>query len=128
MVDRLSTPCLVPGCLGVYTETSIYDDWDGILHCSECKSPIGRHSTLLISVAKVFCIKGRGTVATSARFSESSVGTKGREVAITTDDRVIRGKAYPESFTPNTYSVSALCFPELTKEDIKIGSIVWVEE
>lgn len=128
MVDRLSTMCLVPDCRGVYTETSIYDDWDGILHCSECRSPIGRHSTLLISVIEVFCIEGRGIVATSAKFKENGVSTKGREVAITTDSRIIKSKAYPESFTPNTYSVSALCFPELTKEDIKIGSIVWVEE
>ena len=27
---------------GYYTETSIYDDWDGVLHCSKCGHQVKR--------------------------------------------------------------------------------------
>ena len=27
---------------GVYKETSLFDDWDGLLHCSNCGEPIDR--------------------------------------------------------------------------------------
>jgi len=29
---------------GHYEETSIHDDWDGVLHCSECGHEVKRHS------------------------------------------------------------------------------------
>lgn len=31
-------------CLeGTYTETSIYDDWDGVLHCNKCEHGVKRY-------------------------------------------------------------------------------------
>jgi len=28
---------------GTYQETSIYDDWDGVLHCSNCNHEVKRY-------------------------------------------------------------------------------------
>jgi hypothetical protein len=32
------------GCGGVFKETTIFDDWDGYLHCSKCDTAIKRYS------------------------------------------------------------------------------------
>jgi hypothetical protein len=45
--DLLGGECGATGCLGHYQETSIYDDMDGILHCSECGQPTKRYQQLL---------------------------------------------------------------------------------
>lgn len=43
-VDMAGKPCIK--CKkGNYTETSIYDDWDGVQHCSNCNHQIKRHLT-----------------------------------------------------------------------------------
>ncbi len=43
-VDMAGEPCIK--CKkGHYTETSIYDDWDGVQHCSNCNHQIKRHLT-----------------------------------------------------------------------------------
>ncbi len=43
-VDMAGEPCIK--CKkGHYTETSIYDDWDGVQHCSNCNHRITRHLT-----------------------------------------------------------------------------------
>jgi hypothetical protein len=41
-MDYTGTKCNV--ChVGTYQETSIYDDWDGTLHCDNCKNRIYRY-------------------------------------------------------------------------------------
>lgn len=35
-------PCINSNCSGKYKETSIYDDWDGVLHCDRCKNKTQR--------------------------------------------------------------------------------------
>ena len=38
MVNQVCLRC----SRGVYEETSLQDDWDGVLHCSECGHEIAR--------------------------------------------------------------------------------------
>ena len=44
--DLYNQTCVVCG-EGYYTETSIYDDWDGLLHCSKCNHEVKRHEQVL---------------------------------------------------------------------------------
>lgn len=43
MKDLLNTLCKKCG-LGKYIETSIHDDWNGVLHCSKCKAEVNRYA------------------------------------------------------------------------------------
>ena len=43
MHDHLNQTCKKCGG-GYYKETSIYDDWDGVLHCSKCDHEVTRHT------------------------------------------------------------------------------------
>lgn len=45
-MDKLNRPCKSDKCSGVYIETCIQDDWDGTLHCSECKDCVRRHGSM----------------------------------------------------------------------------------
>jgi hypothetical protein len=40
--DRDGQTCEVCG-KGYYKETSIHDDWDGVLHCSKCNHEVKRY-------------------------------------------------------------------------------------
>ena len=40
--DMKDKPCMVSTCAGTYTETSIHDDWDGVLHCNICNDVTDR--------------------------------------------------------------------------------------
>lgn len=37
---------------GTYGETSIYDDWDGVVHCSKCGHREIRHKEVQTSLTK----------------------------------------------------------------------------
>jgi hypothetical protein len=43
VVDLLNQDCEQCG-KGHYEETSIYNDWDGILHCSNCNQEVKRYN------------------------------------------------------------------------------------
>jgi hypothetical protein len=40
-VDMLGKPC--PCGSGEYAELSLYDDWDGVLHCTACEHEVRRY-------------------------------------------------------------------------------------
>lgn len=42
-VDLMGEKCAKCG-QGFYTETSIHDDWEGLLHCSSCGHEVSRHA------------------------------------------------------------------------------------
>jgi DNA-directed RNA polymerase subunit RPC12/RpoP len=42
LMDMMNKKCLKCG-KGKYVETSIYDDWDGKLHCDKCNHEVIRH-------------------------------------------------------------------------------------
>lgn len=50
-MDRMNTRCLV--CKqGEYVETTLHDDWDGVLHCNKCNHEVVRYYKKLEAVKK----------------------------------------------------------------------------
>lgn len=50
-VDMLGKRCRE--CeIGTYQETSIYDDWEGVLHCNKCGHEELRHKEVQIPLTK----------------------------------------------------------------------------
>ena len=55
-----------------------------------------------------------------------TLGTKGANILlITPEGGTIRTLAYQESYTPNRNKVIGLCLPDLTKDEIPVGSDVY---
>jgi len=44
-IDFMNKDCEKCG-EGYYKETSIHDDWDGVLHCSKCNHEVKRHKEI----------------------------------------------------------------------------------
>lgn len=42
-IDMTNKPCSKKGCSGVYKETTLLDDRDGVLHCTKCNKEIKRY-------------------------------------------------------------------------------------
>ena len=45
-IDHMEKDCDKCG-EGYYKETSIHDDWDGVLHCSKCNHEVKRYKEVL---------------------------------------------------------------------------------
>jgi len=43
MKDMTGETCETKWCRGKYKETSIHDDWDGVLHCDKCGREVKRY-------------------------------------------------------------------------------------
>ena len=41
--DMMYQRCIDPFCSGIFQETSLHDDREGVLHCSHCRLPISRY-------------------------------------------------------------------------------------
>jgi hypothetical protein len=44
-IDHMDKDCEKCG-KGYYKETSIHDDWDGVLHCSKCNHEVTRYKEI----------------------------------------------------------------------------------
>lgn len=44
-MDNKGTKCTTKGCIGTFEETSVQDDWNGLLHCTVCGKRISRHTS-----------------------------------------------------------------------------------
>lgn len=79
--DNLKKKCKKCG-KGKYVETSIQDDWDGVLHCNKCGTSIQRYDMLSPKVVPDF-------IPASCRGEKCSCGAQARhkvEEVLFTDD------------------------------------------
>lgn len=127
-MDRKGTNCIIPDCSGTYIETSLQDDWYGVVHCSVCNNTIKRHMAIILRVASRVIISDRGLVVSSypGTYSTLNLSTNGNVVKITRPDgSVIEAIAYPEFHTPNHRQIVSLNLPEVPYQEVPLESIVW---
>lgn len=116
-MDMIGIKCLNHPCQGLFKERSVYDDWEGLLHCSKCNHEVKRHME----------IKAEGTMKKRKSKETSFVDTlPGREFFINdvkfSIEKEYKGKAYfaSESLTELEITIFLQSIG-LIKSETKIG-------